>query len=422
MCGKKAKLLRSNISGNMYKWIESYLFQRTARVKINGHSSHLVKIKEGVPQGGVISPTLFIIFINDIVDKLTTHISRALHADDLAVWTASEYITTATYRMQQTLNSIQNWSKEWLVSINKTKTETTCFSLSPKKEKFTLKLEDAEVPQQDIPTYLGVKLDRTLTWKPQIANMENRALRKMAIMKKIAGTRWGANKKVLRQVYTSTVRPHVEYASTSWTTAAKTNTTRLNKIQNASLRIITGGMKTTPIAAMEKTTGLHSLEERREEKLLRQTEKLKRLPSHPLYQKLQEPTKNRLKRQSINHSSKALQRKIQDVLPQNQQGIETLKDYEEWMTSNFDIRLELPSVKRKEDHSEPALKALTLETIYQQYPTNSWAHVYTDGSAEEAVRNGGGGVLMLFPDGTRSSKAVPTGKVSTNFRAVLRPS
>ena len=176
-------------------------------------------------------------------------------------------------------------------------------------------------------------------------------------------------------------------------------------------------MKTTPIAAMEKTTGLHSLEERREEKLLRQTEKMKRLPSHPLYQKLQEPTKNRLKRQSINHSSKALQRKIQDVLPQNQQGIETLKDYEEWMTSNFDIRLELPNVKRKEDHSEPALKALTLETIYQQYPTNSWAHVYTDGSAEEAVRNGGGGVLMLFPDGTRSSKAVPTGKVSTNFRA-----
>ena len=74
----------------------------------------------------------------------------------------------------------------------------------------------------------------------------------MGIMKKLAGTRWGANKKILKQVYTSTVRPHLEYASTSWTTAAKTNTSRLNKIQNASMRIITGGLKTTPINSWRK--------------------------------------------------------------------------------------------------------------------------------------------------------------------------
>ena len=64
----------------------------------------------------------------------------------------------------------------------------------------------------------------------------------MGIMKKLAGTNWGANKKILEQVYTSRVRPHLEYASTSWSTAAKSNTSKLNKVQNAEMRIVTGGM------------------------------------------------------------------------------------------------------------------------------------------------------------------------------------
>ena len=58
-----------------------------------------------------------------------------------------------------------------------------------------------------------------------------------------------------------------------------------------------------------------------------------------------------------------------------------------------------------------------METLDQTYPAEEWAHIYTDGSAEEAVRNGGGGVYMKFPDGTRSSHTVTSGKYSTNFRA-----
>ena len=100
--------------------------------------------------------------------------------------------------------------------------------------------------------YLGVKLDKRLTWNVQISDTANKSTRKLAIMKKLAGSKWGANKKVLKQVYTGAVRPHMEYASSSWTTAAKTNTGKLDKIQNAGLRLITGGIKTAPISAMEK--------------------------------------------------------------------------------------------------------------------------------------------------------------------------
>ena len=79
-------------------------------------------------------------------------------------------------------------------------------------------------------------MDKTLTWGPHIEDIEKKATKKLNIMRKLAGTNWGADKNILKQVYTSTVRPHLEYASTAWTTAAKSNTKKLDKVQNKGLR------------------------------------------------------------------------------------------------------------------------------------------------------------------------------------------
>ena len=174
--GLLRKLLKKNVCSKMYGWIYSYLFQRTARVKLEGQMSSLVKLREGVPQGGVISPTLFTIFIDHITDQLTLHISRALHADDLAAWTKAEQVNTATHRMLEAVNNITNWVDKWMVSINRTKTEATCFSLAPKKEAFTPQTKGQAIPQQENPTYLGVKLDKRLTWSPHINTMHRKAV------------------------------------------------------------------------------------------------------------------------------------------------------------------------------------------------------------------------------------------------------
>ena len=69
------KFLQTNVCGQMYWWIHSYLFQRSAQVKLEGQTNTLMKIREGVSQGTVVSPTLFIVFIDDISDQLSTHIS-----------------------------------------------------------------------------------------------------------------------------------------------------------------------------------------------------------------------------------------------------------------------------------------------------------------------------------------------------------
>ena len=413
------KLLNSGIAGNMYSWIRSFLQHRTAKVRLNGHLSGSIKLKNGIPQGGVISPTLFLVMINDIAKDLTQHVPRTLHADDFAAWTAAERTATATTRMQEALNTIQKWANDWCITVNASKTVATCFSLSNTKETFTLSINGKELPQEDTPTYLGVKLDRRLTWNPHIRTIEQRATKKLALMKKLAGTQWGADGKILQQVYTGAVRPVMEYGSTAWATAAKSNTSRLEKIQNSGMRIITGAMKTTPISAMRKTTGLAELETRRDEKIIIHAERLRRLPSHPAHDQLKQPTKNRLKRTSINHIAKRLRGAHSDIIPKHQEDLELLQDAEDWNSNTEELRFNssVPGIEAKGGHSEGQMKALTLAMLDESYNRKQWTQVFTDGSADAAIRNGGSGVFIHFPDGRTVERAIPAGKLSSNYRA-----
>ena len=157
--GLLLKILESGVSGKMYRWIRCFLHDRSARVKLDGHLSKSVKMREGVPQGGVISPTLFLLYISNITTVLPRHVSNTLHADDLAVWSASEYTTSSAYRIQEAVNKVEQWTNDWGLQISEVKTQATVFSLSTSKEKVAIKLGDKTLPQVETPTFLGVKLD-----------------------------------------------------------------------------------------------------------------------------------------------------------------------------------------------------------------------------------------------------------------------
>ena len=123
---------------------------RKAQVHVNGTYSRKMTLKEGVPQGGVLSPTLFLIFINDIVAR---KVMGAIYTDDLVLWCSEEHLTIANCRLQQALNILEGWTKQWLVRINPRKTTYTIFSLSTKEQKANLHSNDQPLLAEDNPTY-----------------------------------------------------------------------------------------------------------------------------------------------------------------------------------------------------------------------------------------------------------------------------
>ena len=85
------------------------------------------------------------------------------------------------------------WTLDWGLEINISKTNNTPLSISTSKEQIKLRLKDEIVPQIDTPTFLGVKLDKRLTWKPRIENMERSSLQKLVLTRKLAANTWGAD-------------------------------------------------------------------------------------------------------------------------------------------------------------------------------------------------------------------------------------
>ena len=416
--GLLVKLQRSGITNNMLRWIKSYLHNRRARVTVNRHTGKKVLLRHGVPQGGVLSPTLFLIFINDLVEILPKGVNAALYADDLVLWCKEEYATTATYRVNQALERLHEWSQKWCVKINKEKSSTTLFTLSPKAETGKIKLGDTFLQTEEEVTYLGVTFDKRLTWRTHIEKAETKARRKLAIMRKLAGTSWGANAKILKQVYQGTVRPHLEYSSSAWSTAAPSHLKTLNKVQNQALRLITGAMSTTPIKTMEKTTNIQPLSDRRDAKILVQAEKLKSLQEQPMIKRMNRPTRSRLKsRSSFIRESRNLAQVHQVETPPTLP-IKMTDLPQPWKEDHKELKISshVPGVQG-ETQDTTAKRALTQALITDLYPSEAWIHAYTDGSARNAVSDGGAGIFIQSPEGQTIKKGFPTGKHCTNYTA-----
>ncbi|OOY33764.1 hypothetical protein BOV88_13545 [Solemya velum gill symbiont] len=417
--GLLAKMLRYGISGRMYKWTKSYLYNRRARVLVDGQCGQKVLLKQGVPQGGVLPPTLFILFMNDLVPELPKGVQSALYADDLVLWCSEEYASTAKYRIQTALDIIVTWAKQWCVTINREKTTGTLFTLSPKTQSVKLTLDDTPLKMEDQQTYLGVTFDKRMTWKQHITSAEAKARRKLNIMRKLAGTKWGANEKILKSVYQGNVRPHLEYGSSAWMTAAKSHHQTLDKVQNQALRIITGAMKSTPIKSMEDITNIPPLGKRRECKAMIQATKYQCSQDHPMNTRLKQLSSGRLKRSSFTLETRALQRKHQEALPKYIEPIVfTMNNTPcEEKLGNVTIQTSVPLITTRDEQTSNVKKILTMSMLEEQYPSETWVRVYTDGSATNATTNGGAGIYIKYPNGDQQSEAIPTGLHCSNYKA-----
>ena len=208
--GLVLQLMQAGVSHNMLEWVEKYLSQRTGRVSLQGKKSRQADFKDGVQQGGVLSPTLFLVFMNSIQNIIKPHVKAALYADDLALICSEDSCGTAQLRLQECLTLLEQWTEDWAMTVNAAKTTYSIFSLSTKIPNLRLKINNTLLRRENHPKYLGVTFDPRLTWCKQIENVQKNGIRRTSLLKKLAGTSWGADMKVFKKTYVGYVRPVIE--------------------------------------------------------------------------------------------------------------------------------------------------------------------------------------------------------------------
>ena len=140
-------------------------------MSLQGKENRQADFKDGVPQGGVLSPTLFLVFMDSIQNIIKPHVKATLYADDLALIYSKDSCGTAQVRLQECLTLLEQWTEDWAMTVNAAKTPYSIFSLSTKIPNPRLKINKTLLQRENHPKYLGVTFDPQLTWCKQIGNV-----------------------------------------------------------------------------------------------------------------------------------------------------------------------------------------------------------------------------------------------------------
>lgn len=195
----------------MYIWFKRYLANWTQRVMYQNIFSTKAQIHAGVPQGSILGPLLFLIDVNDVAHNMSSFCR--LFADDNCLQYSSKCIKTIENCLNHDLNVLENWSKKWLLKFNPSKTKVIFFNTRKNLEPPRLIFQDSQLEYVQSHKHLGVTCSSKLSWSSHIEILLNNAYKKIGLLKKL---KFKANRKTLSLVYTSFIRPQLEYASVVW--------------------------------------------------------------------------------------------------------------------------------------------------------------------------------------------------------------
>ena len=417
--GLMLKMQRMGINGKMYRWLKSFLIERTIQTRVDNSLSSKRVLEEGIPQGSALSCTLFLIFINDMVQEIRSE--KALYADDLVIWNTHRYTRQSARYLNQDLERLSKYCTTWKISISTNKTTYSIFTLSPKanKQNLDIKIGQENLKKTNQPTYLGVQLDSRLTFNRHINNLKRKATKRLSLIKRLASTTWGSDLDTLRTLYISYVRSILDYNQSLQLSSSETTLLELDRVQNHALRFICGGMRSTPTNACEIHTSIEPLALRRNKAALELQERCERLnQKHPARKTVEKwKPKNRIKHQSILHNTSLLKEKCH--LPEEKEPLKRTSDF-----IPPHLSLHMPEIytalinENINKKSDPVLLQRVAEDTINRYQED-WIHIYTDGSAFKATVNAGFGVYVCFPDGSSHTCFDACGSICSNYNAEL---
>ena len=209
------KLISPGLPPCFARWTQSFLSDRRASVVFQNHKSRCFRVRRGVPQGSVLGPVLFSLFINDLLASLPSSVSCSLYADDLAIWSSSPSVSTAVEATQGALFRLERWSEYWCLPLNPSKCEASFFSVNPHQANLqpNLLLLCSRLRFNPTPTFLGVTFDRTLSFSKHVSSLKAKFFPRLKALRCISASSWGPSKESLSVLYKSFLRSLLTYAS-----------------------------------------------------------------------------------------------------------------------------------------------------------------------------------------------------------------
>ena len=230
-----SKLRYYGIQGSTLNWIAAYLAGRTQQVAVEGVLSSPAPVTSGVPQGTVLGPLLFLLFINDMPDAVKNSKVR-LFADDSLLYRSIKTKGDQAL-LQRDLDALAEWEKSWQMSFNPSKCNTIHIFHGKGKSPnpFNYKLHSQIIESVPSSKYLGVTISEKLTWSEHISNVTARAKQKVGFLRRNFKD---CTQKTKAATFTTFVRPSLEYAACVWDPHLEKDKTPLEKVQRQAARYV----------------------------------------------------------------------------------------------------------------------------------------------------------------------------------------
>lgn len=242
--------------------------------------------QNGLPQGSVLSVTLFLLAINDLAKNVKSPVHVLGYADDWYLVMSHKKTKCIEKTLQKSINSVLKWASKVGFKFSPSKTTLIHFcrknSCRRSREDPSLFMHGEQVKTVDEMRVLGVTFDRKMTWELYIKEITSRCKKRLNIMRAISGTKWGADEKTMLMLYQASVLSVLEYGSEVYSSACKTSLGKLNSIHNVGLRLATGAFRMCDTESLYVYTGITSLQQRREQRILNHATKISCLSNHPL--------------------------------------------------------------------------------------------------------------------------------------------
>lgn len=228
--------IKSLLPKYVYEILKSFIENRYFLVQYGNALSSLHSINAGVPQGSVLGPLLYLIFTSDL--PTSDCITTGTFADDTAILASHQDPTEATRILQTGLNEISDWLRKWRIKANETKSANITFTLK-KGICPRVTLNNLEIPQTDQIRYLGLHLDKRLTWKTHIFTKRKQLGLQIRKLYWLIGRRSQLSLTSKLTLYKALLKPIWTYGIQLWGTASHSNIEILQRFQNKMLRMIT---------------------------------------------------------------------------------------------------------------------------------------------------------------------------------------